>query len=456
MYFKQQFEEKQVQNQQQKFILNASMKQSLDILKMPLADLRTVLYEEIETNPMLEIDNGAQTSSPFDSISIHPQEYKVYDENNMPSIAGKQDFDPDKIAYSHGQTCSEMLLEELSGLRLDNKMIEICTYLVECLDSRGYLKFSPEELAEELDIPHFDIMQAIYVIQTLSPSGVGAADLEECLLIQLVKTKHFNAHTVKIIKHGLGMLAENDVKGLCGLIQCSKNETLKYINVVRGLNPIPASGYDTGETSIHIIPDASIEICQGEVQITMNRSALPKITLSEFYSDMINTSDDKDAIKWLGEKKQSANSLKKAVDARLSTLEKIILCVVRLQTDFFAKGTSLVPMTLSDVAKELNLNVSTVSRAVNDKYVVSGAGTILLKSLFGQSTSKQNVSSMVLCSMIKQCIDNEDKSMPLSDEQISKKLGELEINVSRRTVTKYREIMGVKNTFGRKGYSELT
>lgn len=450
MYFKQQFEERQVQNQQQKFILNASMKQSLDILKMSLADLSTVLYEEVETNPMLEIDNEAQVSSSFDTISIYQQEYKVYDENNMPSIAGKRDFDTNKMAYNHGQTFSEMLLEELSGLPVNDKMMEICIYLVECLDSKGYLKFSPQELADELGISYFDIMQAIYVIQTLSPSGVGAADLEECLLIQLVQTKYFNAHTVKIIKHGLGMLAENDVKGLCHLIQCNKNDTLKYINVVRNLNPIPARGYDTGETNIQIIPDASIEIYQGEVQITMNRSALPKIILNEFYSNMINTSDDRDAIKWLSEKKQNANSFKKAVDSRLGTLEKIILCVVRLQTDYFIKGTSLVPMTLSDVAKELNLNVSTVSRAVNDKYIKSVAGTILLKNLFGQSTSKQNVSSMVLCRMIKQCIDSEDKSMPLSDEQISKKLGELEINVSRRTITKYRKIMGIKSIFGRK------
>ncbi len=461
----------------QKLSLSLEMRQSLKILEMPLHDLCELVTRNISENPMLELDADNYSSShEFESLSLSELDADSFIRENIGS-GGEADeiscfeyqsftkraaarIDSEKyLSIDSEETFSDKLFSQLDEMELSPSFFKLCRYIVECLDERGYFDCDPSELSQELKLPLCNIMQALYIVQGLQPAGVGARSLQECLTLQLINSKDFNPYTVKIVNEGLRLLADNNLPGIANLISADTETTIEACRAVKALNPIPSRGFNTGQKAYFIIPDAIIRKDDGCFRVVMNDCLIPKLELSRENLSLLETEKSPETQRYLKENLQNAHSLIRSVNDRYSTLARIIDCIIQKQPCYFENGQNLSPMTLSDIARELCLNISTVSRAVQEKYVNCVAGTVSLKSLFtGGIVNEQGntISRSLIEGKLKACIQAEAPGYPLSDDDLRRALKAMNIDISRRTVTKYREELGIPSIVIRKNQINIS
>ena len=457
------------QKTQQKQVLNlsAEMRQALEVLRMPLPKLQEYIDAEISENPLFDLDSlhPQAADSEFAPVELPTDdgpEPAFLDEGEeaallraagrensiwsqpAPGTGGEADI-PDK-----GQDFTGMLREQLALLPLAPPVRALAEYIIHCLNERGYLEFEPAELAEELGEPLFDVMQALYAVQSLHPAGVGARSLEECLILQLQESRDFNPHTIRLIKEGLPLLSRGDTEGIMALLGAARPEAEAACRAqgVRYTVGRVATGdlfIGDGETKRRIEADG--------YHVAMNDWAIPTLVLNPAYTGALAQRADEDTKGYLAQKQSAARALIQAVSERKSTLMRIILCIVELQPDFFRTGEGLTPMTLADVADRLGLHTSTVSRAVQEKYILCAAGTVCLRDLFVRGLPVQasgRVSAAFIRDKIQRSIAAEDPARPLSDEDIRMALQEMQLDVARRTVAKYRAELGIPSAAQRR------
>lgn len=452
--------------QRQQLSLNAEVLQSLEVLRLPIQELSEMLSERICENPLLELDaapeaeaaqppppkeerqlGGLDDHSPDDAEPDMAVDYR----DIWAGPAATEDFAAD--LGDEEQSFTEMLCEQVGALKLEAGFASLCLFLVHSLDRRGYFRDEPEELAALLGVTAFEVTQALYLVQSLQPAGVGARSLEECLLLQLVESRHFNQYTIRLVKNGLPLIEKGDLKAIARLLETSCDKAAEAVRIIRGLNPIPSQGYYTGEARQAVIPDAVVEKEPGGFRVVYNQRALPQLQLNSEYCGMLEKGAGGEAKDYLQQRLGEARQLIRAVGERKRTIERIISQIIGLQPAYFTDGLSLQPMTMAQVADALSLNVSTISRAVGGKYIVCAAGTVELRSLFSAGIQNQQgeaVSSGLIKRKIKEYIDAEEPASPLSDESIRQALQLVNITVSRRTVAKYREAMGIAGSSRRK------
>ncbi len=449
--------------QKQQLILSAGMLQSLEILRMPLWELKELISQSISENPLLEFEEADPAGDLPAAASPPPQEDTADDEAaDVPSpvrefdsiwkTAAPEGLDPLAL-QSREISFADLLLEQIGTQPVAGRIKPLCQYLVYCLNRRGYLAEDPRDIAEELGVPLFDVMQALYLLQSLSPAGVGAQNLQECLILQLAAGPHFNSHTIRLVKEGLPLLAQNNLPAITKLLGTDKKTAQATCDTIRGLNPIPSQGYYTGETAAPVIPDAVIEREGDVVHITMNDRVLPRLELNTHYCQLLEQTSDAPTKEYLQAHLQGANTLIHSVQSRGKTLVRILGEVVRRQPRYFLDGQVLEPMLMSEIAEALDLHTSTVSRAVQGKYISCAGGVVALKSLFSAGIRSQSGSALApstIKARIQKLIDAEAKSAPLSDEDIRSALQLSHIELSRRTVAKYREEMGIPASSGRR------
>ena len=451
----------------QQLKLNADIIQSLNILRMTLQELGEYVAQQICENPLLEIDTEHAVNTA--EVFAEPVEEATApaETENSPVADERTDDEPievftreiwrtgaqgevDALSFaSMEETFSDVLNEQIGALQLEEDFAILCKYIVHCLDRRGYLETSPAEIAEDLGCPLFNVMQALYLVQNLQPYGVGARSLQECLVLQLVESPHFNANTIKLVNEGLPLLANNNIAAIAELLGVDKEQAEQACNVVRSLNPIPSSGYYTGEKNASIVPDAVVRKEGGELAIVLNDSAVPRLELSRDYCAMLSETGEKDAKNYLRGKMADAKNLIKSVSDREKTVVRVLRQIIAMQPGFFEDGLVLKPMTMASVAEELGVHTSTVSRAVQGKYIVCAGGTLELRSLFSASMPNaegEAVSASFIRQQIKRCIEAEDPAQPLSDEHLRSALQAMNIEAARRTVAKYREEMGIPSS----------
>lgn len=333
---------------------------------------------------------------------------------------------------------------------LDPRLRELCRYLIGCLNSAGYLDCPLTELAEELGVPLFEMEQALLAIQTLDPPGVGARDLSECLLLQLAQGKHFTEENIRLLRAGLPLLAEEDWDGLARLLGVSREQAKRDAAVIRSLNPIPSRGFASAERPVYLVPEATVSCRDGEVIIEMERGSQPKVELNQYYCSLLGSGEG-ETRDYLRRMMAEANELISGLQSREKTLRQILGAIVKGQRDFFLKGAALAPLTMQQVAEELGLSTSTVSRAVKDKYLSFQGRSLALRSFFVVALpTGEGVSPQTAREHIRRFIAAEDPALPLSDEALREALGNLGINASRRTVAKYRGEMGIPSSAQRK------
>ena len=443
-------------SQKQKLILTQIMQQSINVLQMSAYDLREYIEKEFEENPILEADfNLIESKDNIDNTQLSKYLNDRYDENynyqhNNEDEASVFNFISDK------KSLKDYLYEQLGEIKSDIKIKKVVSYMIESLDSRGYLENTLEEICSDLGIDEEKVQNALEILQSLEPCGIGARDLKECLLIQL-KSKGILDEIIKeIVLKYLEYIADCKYNYIAKELKITPKEVQAYGDIIKSLEPKPSRGYYTGEEVKFIIPDAYIVKIGDKYNVIMNKDIIPNITINNLYKQEILNGKNKKEVEYVKEKVNDAMGLINDIEQRNNTILKLLECIVKKQKAYFENGQEyLKPMTLRDLADEMDLHESTVSRAIKDKYILTSRGTVKIKDLFcngivSSGINGEGVSTNTIKNKIKQLIQLENKNKPLSDQAICDLLKKEHIDISRRTVAKYREELGIKSSSKRK------
>ncbi|QEY35173.1 RNA polymerase factor sigma-54 [Caproiciproducens galactitolivorans] len=467
-----------IQSQSQKLALTTEMRESLALLQMPLPELKQKIAQAVIENPVLEYEEEYPAAADeLADCALGADSETYQDEKAVLELAKRLSSDaffPDSYT-THGTdaedflpfatltakaTFTDYLLEQLRERKTDAVTAKICRYIIEDLDDRGYLTDPAEEVSKKLHVPLETIHNALAVVRQMQPAGVGAANLRECLTLQLLQNPSCNGHLIKIVEEHMELLAENRIPEIAKRLALSVKTVQEYCNIIRRLNPIPSSGFYTQNDGGFVIPEAAVSKVGDGFVIQGNDRDLPRLCISAYYRQLVKNLDDKEAIAYLKDKIRQAASLIKGLHNRKSTISRVLERIVEFQKPYFENGYAyLKPMTIADIAAPLGMNESTVSRAIHEKYITCQFGTISLKSLFTSRIPLQDgggaLSSLSVRQKIRAIIETEDKSTPLSDEDIANKMNDLGIIISRRTVAKYRGQMRIpKAKLRRNCYSD--
>lgn len=440
----------------QKLVLTQVMRQSLQCLQFSALELNEFAQELALSNPLLEV----QASTYFDTLPISeltpPTErggVEFHESDPVFPRSGHPDDVPLEPLPSNLPVLSDYLTAQLGQMRLvDSRLFSLCTYLIGCLDRRGYLDCPLEELATESGVCVRELEQALYAIQMLDPPGVGARNLSECLVLQLSQGNSFNRLTLAIVQHGLDALAKRNYSALARMLGVSLREAKAAAQEVLSLNPIPAHGFPEGGDIAYLVPDAVLRVENKTLRIELNTRVLPSVSIQEDYISLVGRSDDAEAKRYVHEKLAEANTFIKSIHARNDTLYQLLSYLAQVQYGFFCGG-ELRPVTMLQAADALGLSVSTVSRTVRSKYIQFNGRTFPLREFFSTALSpgtEQAVSSYAVRQRIRHLIQNEDAGAPLSDELICRKLVSDGISISRRAVAAHRSALKLPSASRRK------
>ena len=451
--------------QEQKLIMTQQMQLSIKLLQMSTYDLREYIEKEFSENPVLEAQYEDIKEVSKEQDRLEYKELVKYLESDNYGSQSYGEYDEEGISpftfISKPESLTDYLEGQILELPIDEYMRSVCSYMVECLDQKGYLDIKKEELMNELDCSEETFNRALIVIQNLEPAGIGARDLKECLEIQLERKGENDPIVKEIIDNHLDDLADNRYQVIAKDLDITPKKAQDYGDLIKTLEPKPSRGFYTGDEVGFIIPDAEIRKIDGEFLILMKDGVLPMLSVNPLYKDILKDStNDKEATEYVKEKIDKAMFLIKSIEQRKSTLHKVLQKILEKQKDYFEKGEKyLKPMTLKEIAEKLEMHESTISRAIRDKYILTSMGTIKIKDLFVNSISnkekshgEEDVTVINIKKVLEEVIKEEDKRKPLSDQAISEILKEKGMAISRRTVAKYREELGIKSSSKRKRF----
>ena len=435
--------------QTQKLALTPQMEQSLSVLQMGTEELNQCIEEEVLSNPMLDYAKEPEKKevrrSQGEGIGYYSRrktedtDYQSY----INAIADEKSEDTELAEY---------LRMKLYTKKISPRRQKIGEYLIECLEESGYLKMDMDELAKGIGLSKEELEREIRFMQTLEPCGVFARDLKECLLLQVEGEEQMQRQARLLIENYLDEIAQNKIPQISkqtGLTTAEITKTIRYIK--EELEPVPGRGYGCANRNEYIYPDITVKEDEKGYRIILNKEKVHTLELNREYLPMLGQVHSSEENKYLKEQYQKAKILLQNIGKREETLAAVAEAIVDWQRDFFDKGKAfLKPMNLLDIAQELDVHESTVSRAVRDKYLECRWGIFELKYFFSNKTSDGNNCNVLTC--IQEIIRSENKQKPLSDAKIAEQLEKEGIRISRRTVTKYREQMQIPNTQMRKEY----
>lgn len=404
--------------QELKLILTQEMKLSLNVLEMSSMDLEKFIEKEFSKNPLLEIDfssknysskgDDSEESSPFDFIS---------EEKNL----------------------IDFLEEQLGFLKISKEMRFLCTFIVNNLDKRGFLTITREELKSGCGFPLKDIDKAVEIVKSLEPVGIGAKNLEECLIIQLHKKNIIDQKLEYIITHFMQELASSKYDIICSKLNITEEYVVEYLKIIRSLNPLPSRGFYMGDTIRYIEPDAEIKNIDGKYIVVMSEKNIPKLKLKSIENAQEISGEMKNYF-------NSANNIIRCIEKRQLTLKNILDVILEKQYGYFSNPQGkLNSLTLKDVSSILKIHNSTVSRAIKNKYILTERGIKRVKDMFIIDNKK-----ILVKEKIEELILSEDRYSPLHDNEIVLLLEKENMEIARRTVVKYREELGIKPAHKRK------
>ncbi|MDD4503881.1 MAG: RNA polymerase factor sigma-54, partial [Clostridiaceae bacterium] len=359
------------------------------------------------------------------------------------------------ITYSY--TLKDHLISQLRVSPINEKLSDIGEYIIESLDENGYLTITQEDMSLILNVKLEAVKEALSVIHTFEPFGVGAMDLKECLLIQLKNKDIINEKIELIVLNHLDDIACNRLNNISKKLSISIEEAQKYSDIIKNLEPKPGRSFEGSTSTKYVIPDVYIEKVEKEYIVIVNDHYGPRLKINQYYkSILINEDKSSQASTFINNKLSSAMWIIKSLEHRKNTLYNVVKAILQYQMDFFEKGPMfLKTMTLKKIAEMVNVHESTVSRAINGKYVQTPRGVFEIKYFFKSGVDNQDgdaISSESIKKMIKSYVNSEDTSKPLSDQNIADFLVKEGYMISRRTVAKYRDELGILSSSKRKRY----
>lgn len=437
--------------QTQKLSMTPELIQAIQILQYNNQELNEYIDKELLENPILESEYHKESDTEIDIDSLRDQLIQA-DENVEAYKQWESHSTSDEYSYENfvafNYTLTEFLIEQLHFSSLKGQDAEIGRYIIENIDDNGYLSMSLEEICSVLDVDLDSCERVLDLIHTFEPSGVGARDLNECLIIQLASLGELTDEIEFIISNRLKDLADNKYAIISKEVGISLTEVQEIADLIKTLEPKPGRGFDSDNSIKYILPDIYVEETNGEYIVSANDGSTPSLHISSYYNSLTEEAkSDKELSNYLNNRFNSAMWLMKSIEQRKKTIYNVASAIVQFQNDFFAKGERfLKPLTLKQIAETVGVHESTVSRAINGKYMQCPRGVFELKYFFTGGILNEDgsgVSSNSIKSMIKEFVDAEDDKKPLSDSKISEMLHEKGIDISRRTVAKYRDDIGI-------------
>lgn len=459
--------------QQQKLIMTPELKLALKILQLPAIELEELIQRELEVNPVLDLidenrDEKSDAQIKDNNKYNEKQKEKEIDWREYLQYQGKsytfEGFDPDESAeasyenlITYSYKLKDHLLFQLRMSQVKGYMRSIGEYIIESLDENGYLTISVEDMSKILATNVERIEQMLDIIQTFEPFGVGAADLKECLMIQLINRGIINKNLETIVQKHLDDIAANRLSIISKKLSISIEEAQNYSDIIKNLEPKPGRAFEGSMSIKYVTPDVYIDKIGNEYVITVNEHFGSRLMINQYYKSILNSEDKtSQASLFINNKLSSAMWLIKSLEHRKNTLYNVMKAILDYQIEFFEKGPMhLKTMTLKKIADTVNVHESTVSRAISGKYVQTPRGVFEIKYFFKSGVDSQDgdaVSSESIKKMIKKHIEGEDSSKPVSDQQIADVLVKKGFMISRRTVAKYRDELGIPSSSKRKRY----
>ncbi|MDR3331829.1 MAG: RNA polymerase factor sigma-54 [Synergistaceae bacterium] len=441
----------------QKLVLSQRMQMSVKILQMNALELNQYILEAALDNPLIEPEFQQEVEDPSLERLKKFEWLDSIDENNFYRYESKADGDEsDNIPLYERNAADSLydnLLQQLPGFHLSEEMEKIARHIIDSLDENGYVSITSQQLMEESGASEAQLEAAICLLHRMEPPGVGARDLKECLLIQAQCLEKVSPVLMELIANHLGLLAKNQLDKLSRAIGVSIGEIREARDQLLTLNPKPGNGYSSYNSIHYISPDMFISHFEGSFQVTLNEYNQPRVKINSFYRKLAEGADP-DAAAYICDKLSKAEWLISCIHQRRNTILKCAGNILERQRYFFETGPgNLVPMTLADVAGDLEMHPSTISRAVREKHLQCKWGVFPLSSFFSRNLSAEGDQSqdMALC-QIRRIIAEEDPTKPYSDHEICARLERRGICIARRTVAKYREQIGLPSACGRKQF----
>jgi len=458
--------------------------QLMKLIQLPTQAFEQRLKQELEENPALDTGKDEPTDDNFDEFDNSVDDYNDNDtidaddinvdeylsDDEIPDYRTQannysSDDEEKNIPYAAGTSFTQHLINQLNTFRLSEQEEEIAYFLVGSVDESGYIRRSLSDITDDLAFTQNvytseeEVEKVLKIVQQLDPAGVGARNLQECLSIQLNR-KEQNPDVElasKIIDKAFEQFTKKHYKKLMQKFSIDEEQLKDAIEEVERLNPKPGGSY-AGNNKIveHIVPDFAIKIVDGELELTLNGRNAPELHVSREYSNMLKGYKDtkekskaqKDAVLFIKQKLDAAKWFIEAVRQRQQTLFVTMSAIMHYQKEYFLTGDErkLRPMILKDIADEIEMDVSTISRVANSKYVDTPYGTKLIKEFFSESMTNdqgEEVSTREIKKILETVIEEENKKKPLTDEALSKILKEKGYPIARRTVAKYREQLDI-------------
>ena len=459
--------QRQIQKLQQ--TLSPQQIQMIKLLELPTMQLEQRVKQEIEENIVLEEEENASDDEEAQKISVDD----YIRDDDTPSYKSRiNNFSKDDkqrpVNITEGRSMQEYLAEQLRYRNLSDRDMRIAEFLVGSIDEDGYLRRDLDSISDDIafslgiEVAPDELERVLGIIHQLEPAGIGARNLQECLLLQM-RLRRMDSPAKRLARKIVTSYFEEFVKKhyekLMSRLGVGEEEFRDAIEEIRHLSPKPGNLYSEGgmDTTPYIIPDFRIDYHDGQFELSLNSYNIPEVKINRRYMEMIRdmvssngtvAEKNREAIQFVKSKIDSAKWFISAIKQRHDTLMRTMQEILNFQKEYFKDGdkSKLRPMILKDIADRTGLDVSTISRVVNSKYAQTHFGIILLKSLFSeamQTESGEIVSSYEIKNLLQTCIDEEDKRHPLTDETLMNILNAKEYCIARRTVAKYREMLDI-------------
>jgi RNA polymerase sigma-54 factor len=458
--------------QTQKVVMTLELQQAIKLLQLSTLELNDYLEKELSENPVLEIqDKEGHADDDFEGDkdnlendlnkdeAFDWEEYINYYEPNSRSgsFEAAQNDNEQLYTYeyvdSNNYNLEEYLIFQLRMSSVDKNDFSIGEYLIGNLDACGYLQGEVAEHAGYLGIKEEKVIQILALIQTFDPPGIGARNLEECLLIQLRMCEDVPLYAETVIRRYLPELGRAKYREIaCKLGICTK-DLQKTIDFIRTLNPKPGACFSRADDTSYIVPDIVVEKVEGEYVFIINDN-IPSLTISPFYKNLLSQGCGEQVNNFIKKRLESAMWLIKSIEQRRLTLHKVTEQIIKIQHGFLEKGIRYIkPLTLKEVADRVGIHESTVSRAAANKYIQTPRGLFPLKFFFSggiEDSSGEERSVLCIKSYLKELLENESPLTPYSDQQLADLMLKKGFKLSRRTITKYRREMDIPSSFKRR------
>lgn len=469
--------------QTQKLVMTPELIQAIQILQFNTQELDSYVQEQLLVNPVLEQgslsqgETGEHREPETDASEIQAASEQNSRDNDIDwaeylknrqyddiSYRQWEYKDPDEKENAYEQyttsdvTLPEHLMFQLQFASHKRGCRNVGRYIIESLDENGYMTLTIDEIARATGAPADKVEEVLDMIHTFDPSGVGARDLRECLLIQLEQKGILDKHFEKVLNEHLEDLAANRLGVISRSMGITVKEVQEMADMIKSLEPKPGRQFASQTDTRYIVPDVLVERVDDDYVVTVNDSSSPHLMVSSYYEKLLTEAEkDSNLSKYLTDRLNSAMWLIKSIDQRKQTIYNVVEAVVKYQKEFFDKGSKyLKTLTLKQIAEEVGIHESTVSRSINGKYLQSPMGVFEIKYFFSGGVaggqSGEGISSKSIKSFIKEIVDSEDPKSPYSDQDMVNMLKEKGIDISRRTVAKYRDEMHILSSSKRRRY----